>query len=148
MSNSPSSGPALGPTIVELTDSYRTAALRPSDVVDQVLHRITERGDDGTWITVLDRAELMIRAKELEQQADPRSLPLFGIPFGVKDSIDVEGVPVDRGRRDFRGQDQSRPVRHRSERHPHALPGAAERVRWKPDFRGFEFRVGCGGRDG
>ena len=32
------------------------------------------------------------RAKELEQEADPSSLPLYGIPFGVKDSIDVAGV--------------------------------------------------------
>ena len=36
----------------------------------------------------------MIRAKELEQQPDPASLPLYGIPFGVKDSIDVAGVPT------------------------------------------------------
>src|SRR6476646_7864985 len=94
MSNSPSSGPTTGPTIVELTNSYRTGMSSPSEGVDQVLDRIAERGDDGTWITVLDRAELMIRAKELEQHPDPESLPLFGIPFGVKDSIDVDGVPT------------------------------------------------------
>ena len=39
-----------------------------------------------------DRSELLLRAKELEQQGDPASLPLYGIPFGVKDSIDVAGV--------------------------------------------------------
>jgi Asp-tRNA(Asn)/Glu-tRNA(Gln) amidotransferase A subunit family amidase len=92
MPNSPQSGPNAGPTIAELTQSYRTTSLTPSDVVDQVLGRIAERGEDGTWISVLDRADLMIRAKELEQQADPASLPLYGIPFGVKDSIDVAGV--------------------------------------------------------
>jgi allophanate hydrolase len=57
-----------------------------------VLGRIADRGEDGTWISVLDRAELMVRAKDLEQQADPDSLPLYGIPFGVKDSIDIEGI--------------------------------------------------------
>ena len=92
MPNSPQSGPIAGPSIAELTQSYRTTSLTPSDVVDQVLGRIAERGEDGTWISVLDRADLMIRAKELEQQADPASLPLYGIPFGVKDSIDVTGV--------------------------------------------------------
>ena len=92
MPNSAHSGPITGPTIAELTTSYRTTSLTPSDVVDQVLARIAERGEDGTWISVLDRAELMIRAKELEQQADPASLPLYGVPFGVKDSIDVAGV--------------------------------------------------------
>jgi len=91
MPNSARIGPNLGPTIAELTTSYRTTAVTPSDVVDQVLGRIAERGEDGTWISVLDRADLMIRAKEL-QQLDPASLPLYGVPFGVKDSIDVAGV--------------------------------------------------------
>ena len=93
MPNSPDSGPTTGPTIAELTAVLPSdGSLTPSDVVDQVLGRIAERGDDGTWISVLDRAELMVRAKELEQQPDPASLPLYGIPFGVKDSIDVAGV--------------------------------------------------------
>ena len=92
MPNSPIRGPITGPTIAELTQSYRAGELSPSDVVDQVLGRIAERGADGTWITVLDRAELMVRAKELEQHPDLSSLPLYGIPFGVKDSIDVDGV--------------------------------------------------------
>ena len=65
----------------------------PSDVVDQVLDSIADRGDDGTWITVLDRSELMVRAKELEQHRIRHALPLFGIPFGVKDSIDVGRRP-------------------------------------------------------
>ncbi len=92
MANSPSSGPTIGPSISELTASYRSAELSPSEVVEQVLQKINERGEDGTWITVLDRADLMLRAKELEHQGDPSSLPLYGIPFGVKDSIDVAGV--------------------------------------------------------
>jgi allophanate hydrolase len=67
--------------------------MTPSDVIDQVLKKIADRGDDGTWITVLDRSELMVRAAQLEQTGSS-GLPLFGIPFGVKDSIDVEGVPT------------------------------------------------------
>src|SRR6478609_8787625 len=92
MPNSPQSGPTTGPTIAELITSYRNSATTPSDVVDHVLGLIAERGEDGTWISVLDRAELLVRAKELEQQADPESFPLYGIPFGVKDSIDIAGV--------------------------------------------------------
>jgi len=93
MVNSPDIGPTLGPSINELTESYRDGSLTPSDVIDQVLKKIADRGDDGAWITVLDRSELMIRAGQLEQ-VGPTGLPLFGIPFGVKDSIDVEGVPT------------------------------------------------------
>ncbi|MET0866009.1 MAG: allophanate hydrolase [Nakamurella sp.] len=92
MANSPIPGPTVGPSINELSEAYHSGSLTPSDVVDQVLKRIADRGDDGTWISVLDRSELMQRAVELEQHADPAGLPLFGIPFGVKDSIDVAGV--------------------------------------------------------
>jgi allophanate hydrolase len=94
MSKSPASGPADGPTIDELTNSYRTTARRPSDVVDEVLGRIADRGNDGTWISVAERTELLLLAKQLEAHPDPESLPLYGIPFGVKDSIDVAGVPT------------------------------------------------------
>ena len=94
MPESVTSGPADGPTIDELTAAYRTAARTPSDVVDEMLGRIADRGADGTWISVAERSELLLRAKQLETSADPNSLPLYGIPFGVKDSIDVAGVPT------------------------------------------------------
>ena len=81
-----------GPSIDELKNSYRSGDLAPTDLVETVLGAITERGDDGTWISVVDRSDLILRAKELEQHPDPGSLPLYGVPFGVKDSIDVAGV--------------------------------------------------------
>ena len=87
-------GPLAGPTINSLTRSFQQGSTTPSDVIDRMLDRIAERGADGTWISVVDRADLMLRAKDLEQHADPSALPLFGIPFGVKDSIDVAGVPT------------------------------------------------------
>ncbi len=92
--SSPLPGPVDGPTIDELTTDYRTAATTPSDVVERVLARVAERGDDGTWISLAERSELLLRAKQLEAHPDPASLPLYGIPFGVKDSIDVAGVPT------------------------------------------------------
>lgn len=91
MSNSPQSGPTPGPSIAELAESYRTSSVTPTEVVEETLRRIAERGEDGTWISVQDRSELLLRAKELEQR-DPAALPLYGVPFGVKDSIDVAGV--------------------------------------------------------
>ncbi|HEY7816453.1 MAG TPA: amidase family protein, partial [Nakamurella sp.] len=94
MAQSSAPGPADGPTIEELTTAYRTGAGTPSDVVDGVLARIADRGDDGTWISVAERIELLLRAKQLEAHPDPTSLPLYGIPFGVKDSINVAGVPT------------------------------------------------------
>jgi allophanate hydrolase len=77
-----------------LTRAYRSGSSTPSQEVDRVLQRIADRGDDGTWITVVDRIQLLQRARELESHPDPTSLPLYGVPFGVKDSIDVRGVPT------------------------------------------------------
>ncbi len=86
-------GPTLGPSIDELTDAYRSGDTTPTAVVERVLQRIAERGDDGAWITVLDETEMLLRAKDLERTG-AHALPLFGIPFGVKDSLDVAGLPT------------------------------------------------------
>ena len=94
MSQSLTRGPADGPTIDDLTQAYRTADSTPSDVIDDLLGRIADRGDDGAWISTVEPSELLLRAKQLEAHPDPTGLPLYGIPFGVKDSIDVAGVPT------------------------------------------------------
>ena len=85
-------GPTLGPSVAELVARYREGELRPTDVVGETLDRIGRRGDDGTWISLAGEAELTARATELEERVDPASAPLYGVPFGVKDSIDVTGV--------------------------------------------------------
>ena len=60
----------------------------------QVLAAIAERGDDGVWISVVDEAAVEARGDELAAIDDPAALPLWGIPFGVKDSIDIAGWPT------------------------------------------------------
>jgi allophanate hydrolase len=87
-------GPRLGPTIAGLSAAYRTRETAPADVVDRILDMIEARGDDGTWITVAARADLTARLVELAGVEDPTSLPLYGIPFAVKDSIDIAGWPT------------------------------------------------------
>jgi allophanate hydrolase len=45
------------------------------------------------WISLVDPARLAERAAELEAlRAAGRAMPLFGIPFAVKDNIDVAGM--------------------------------------------------------
>ena len=71
----------------------RSGAVRPSSVVAGVLDRILARGDDKAWIHLLPRAELDARAAELERRG-PGGKPLYGIPFAIKDNIDLAGHPT------------------------------------------------------
>jgi allophanate hydrolase len=88
------SSAALHRTIPSLASAYRRGALTVVEVVTDVLDRIAARGDDGTWITVGGRGELLAQASRLDADPTARDLPLYGIPFGVKDSIDVAGWPT------------------------------------------------------
>src|SRR5436190_5694431 len=75
----------------------RTAGDRekPTDIVEDVLGRIAARGDDGVWISVFPRQRLLEAARRVEaRRAAGETLPLYGVPFGVKDNIDVAGLPT------------------------------------------------------
>ncbi len=85
-------GPTPGPTIARLLESYRSGATTPAHVVAQVLADIQHSGDDGVWITVAPECELLDWAAHLGPYTS--ALPLYGIPFAVKDSIDVAGMPT------------------------------------------------------
>ena len=86
-------GPVAGPTIRDLLTSYRDGSRSPSGHVRAVLDQIEARGADGTWISV-DPAGAQRRASDLETTPGASDLPLYGVPFGVKDSIDVAGWPT------------------------------------------------------
>ncbi|MDX8454882.1 allophanate hydrolase [Mesorhizobium sp. VK9D] len=64
-----------------------------ADVIDTVLARIGAAGDPGIFIHIATRAELLAEAETLGP-FDPVAKPLWGIPFAVKDNIDVGGMPT------------------------------------------------------
>jgi allophanate hydrolase len=79
--------------LFRLRRSYLDRALRPAEVIDEVLRRVERFRNHNVWISVRGRDELLAEAKSLEQR-DPGVLPLYGIPFAVKDNIDVRGLPT------------------------------------------------------
>src|ERR1700689_1960712 len=76
--------------ISELAACYRSGTLTPSELVERVLARIAARGDDRVWIELAGRDELLASARRLEADG-PTGKPLYGIPFAIKDNIDLAG---------------------------------------------------------
>lgn len=89
-----SHGPSIGPSVAEILESHAGGTGSPSKTATRVADAIAARGDDGTWLSTVPRDQLLAAAAEIEGRPGARTLPLYGVPFGVKDSIDVEGVPT------------------------------------------------------
>lgn len=79
-------------TIAEIVDAHR-AGKRLSDTLNECLDLIERRGDPAIFTTLSSPEALASAVKALEG-LDPTSLPLYGVPFAVKDNIDVAGLPT------------------------------------------------------
>ncbi|MDH5558510.1 MAG: amidase family protein, partial [Alphaproteobacteria bacterium] len=79
-----------------LAGLYCGGDLTPGALVANLIERIAARGDDKVWIYRLPEADLMARARALEATG-PEGLPLYGIPFAIKDNMDVAGLPTTAG---------------------------------------------------
>jgi allophanate hydrolase len=88
--------PPIDLSIERLRESYHQKTITPSDVVRTVYTRIANYPDKAVWITLIDQKIALERAQKLSQQypeADARPA-LYGIPFSVKDSIDIADMPT------------------------------------------------------
>lgn len=74
--------------IRSLIAAYRAGTLRPSDVIEYIYNHALEK---PVWISVVPKEQALKRAREVESNL---ALPLCGIPFAVKDNIDVAGMPT------------------------------------------------------
>src|SRR5262245_26064663 len=78
-----------------LRASYFSGTLSCRAVIEEVLARIAAAGDDKVWISLAKDADLLATASALDaRKSEIEKLPLFGIPFAVKDNIDVAGLPT------------------------------------------------------
>lgn len=80
-----------------LHGAYRAGGLSPVSVVAEITARFRAQGDDGVWISRFAGDALAAEAADLERRAASEGLdamPLYGLPFAVKDNIDVAGLPT------------------------------------------------------
>ncbi|MUZ92487.1 allophanate hydrolase [Agrobacterium vitis] len=65
----------------------------PQEMIEEVFSRIAAINDPGIFLKLADKAVLLEQAQALGAFS-PETKPLWGIPFAVKDNIDVAGLPT------------------------------------------------------
>lgn len=80
-------------TLTSLRAAYAGGA-SPLDVVDEIIVRRAALADPAVFINATPDADLRAQAQALVGR---EGLPLYGVPFAVKDNIDVAGLPTTAG---------------------------------------------------
>ncbi|MBV9672400.1 MAG: allophanate hydrolase [Verrucomicrobia bacterium] len=79
-------------TISALQNGYRKGDFTPVDTVREIFCRIRAYQHNPIWIQILSEDQVIEQAKSLQEDRS-----LFGIPFAIKDNIDVAGIPTTAG---------------------------------------------------
>ena len=83
-------------TIADLLAGYRAGRFTPAQVFNAVLERIDAAPDRNVWISRLSREQVFEYVAAIQSRT-PDELPLYGVPFAIKDNIDLAHVPTTAG---------------------------------------------------
>jgi allophanate hydrolase len=76
-------------SVRELISDYRSAKQNPQQKLLACLRQIELEGERPVWISRFGEAEVSAQLARADSNA-----PLYGVPFAVKDNIDVAGLPT------------------------------------------------------
>jgi allophanate hydrolase len=88
--------PLTSLSIAEVLSLYRRRELTPAQVLDRTFAAAEAVRSRNIWVRQLSRDAAMSYVLALEGR-NPDALPLYGIPFVIKDNIDLAGVPTTAG---------------------------------------------------
>ena len=80
-------------TIAQLHAHYRAGDFTPTELVTYLLGKANALEDYHSWIYLLSLEEIQPYIDALKGKS-PDDLPLYGIPFAIKDNIDLAGIPT------------------------------------------------------
>ena len=85
--------------VVEAVRALRAGDLGPVDILEECLERIeASEPEVGAWVEIDAESAKRTAARQAAlSREEARGLPLLGIPIGVKDIIDVAGLPTRAG---------------------------------------------------
>lgn len=83
-----------------LRAAYQAGSATPESVMQSIRERAADYADYNIWIHLLSEAEQAVWLDELKNK-DIDSHPLWGIPFAIKDNIDLAGIPTTAGCEEF-----------------------------------------------
>jgi allophanate hydrolase len=75
---------------------YESGEATPSDVIASVYDKINGTADP-VWISLVPREIALARARAMESDPAARRKALYGLPFAIKDNIDLGGLPTTAG---------------------------------------------------
>ena len=84
-------------TLTSLRQRLRRDKLSPVQVARDVLAAAAEGDRHHAWIYRLPQEAVLAQAQRLESDPAAQSLPLYGVPFAVKDNIDVAACTTTAG---------------------------------------------------
>jgi allophanate hydrolase len=76
-----------------LQEKYGNGEITPAQLISKIIERAKEDADFNIWITPPSLDFIRPYLDRL-QSMDRMSTPLWGIPFAIKDNIDLKGVPT------------------------------------------------------
>ncbi|GAB1256106.1 allophanate hydrolase [Aurantivibrio plasticivorans] len=93
----------LNITLDGLRAHYDRGDFTPRELIEFLCDTMNSEVDNPVWITQLDAAQLepYLVALEAMDKAQRNALPLWGVPFAIKDNIDLAGVPTTAACADF-----------------------------------------------